>query len=199
MKTIDSRRVTVPEGELDGLRVERFAIGENNLQNLLAFGRSTRPGTYTKLLDGPRLWMSDTDAEIRDHMDAMIRIEDPATRSVLINGLGLGMVVKAAVDTDHVERIDVVESDRRVIDLVGPHYTDDPRVTIHHGDAYEITWPRGTSWDVVWSDIWPDLCTDNLDGMAKLRRRYARRSAWHGCWGRELLIAQRNRDRRQGW
>jgi predicted membrane-bound spermidine synthase len=143
--------------------------------------------------------MSDTDAEWRDHSEAIYRIQRAETRSVLINGLGLGMVVQAALDTDHVERVDVVEKDQRVIDLIGPHYTRDPRVTIHHGDAYTIKWPVGAYWDVAWSDIWLELNADNLDGMATLRRRYARRTGWHDCWGRMLLVAERARWRRQGW
>ena len=33
--------------------------------------------------------------------------------------------------------------DQDVIDMIGPEFAHAPQVTIHHADAYEITWPRG--------------------------------------------------------
>jgi hypothetical protein len=196
--------VTVPEGGLEGIVVERFVVPERSLENLrlrLQGGRDTRPGTYTRLLDGRRIWMSDTDAERRDHIEPYLKIREPSTRRVLINGLGLGMIVRAALRFDHVEHVDVVERDPRIVKLIGRHYTQDPRVTIHEADAYEQAkrWPAGTHWDVGWSDIWPDLCTDNLEDMARLRRSYARRCGWHDCWGRELLRHRRRQEAGMWW
>lgn len=198
--TTREHRVTVPEGEVDGVRVARFDIGDRNcLQNMLEGARATSPGTYTRLdIDG-HLWMSDTDAEWRDHREAVWRIQRPETRTVLINGLGLGMVVQAALDCPHVERVDVVEVDPRVVALVGPHYLRDPRVRIHTADAYTVKWPTGTRWDVAWHDIWRDLCTDNLAEMGRLHRRYGRRCGWQGSWGRPLLEMRRDQERRSGW
>jgi hypothetical protein len=196
------RRVTVPEGQHGRVTVERFEIKRDDLANALAAmksGRGTAPGEYTALMINGRLWMSDTDAEWRDHMPAIRRIQRSETKRVLINGLGLGMVVQAALDCEHVEHIDVVEIDPDVVALVGPHYEASGRVTIHQGDAYDMKWPSGVAWDVVWSDIWVDLCTDNLSEMARLKRKYARRSGWHGCWGQELLQAQKRREQRMGW
>jgi hypothetical protein len=86
-----------------------------------------------------------------------------------------------------------------VIALVGPHYARDPRVTIHHADAYTIRWPVGIRWDVAWHDIWADMCEDNLPGMATLHRRYGRRVEWQGSWGRERILADRRRSRLYGW
>ena len=200
----DLMTVTVPEGELDGLRVERFTVEEHsiaNLREMLHGGRQTRPGTYTSLRAGGTLWMSDTDAEKRDHMEALHQIRNWQAKRVLINGLGLGMVLAAALTFDHVEHVDVVEIDERVIRLVGPHYAG-PRVTIHHADAYEQTknWPAGTRWDVAWHDIWPHLCEDNLAEMARLHRSYGRRVDWQGSWGKKLIEARRSsRQRAGGW
>jgi len=187
--------VTVPEGELDGLRVERFEVGErdiDNLHNAIRHGRGTKPGTYTRLMDNDRLWMSDVDAEKRDHLEPVRRIHGYQAKRVLINGLGLGMVLNAALSFGHVEHVDVVEIDERVIKLVGPYYEADPRVTIHHANAYAQTgrWPTGTRWDVGWSDIWGNISTDDLVDMAKLNRSYGRRCDWHECWGYWLLKRQ---------
>jgi len=189
--------VDLPECEQDGLKVERFTIERNDIHNFRLGARATRPGTYTGLMLNGRLWMSDTDAEKRDHMNATHQMVSWRAKRVLINGLGLGMVLKAALTLDHVEHVDVVEIDERVIRLVGSHYAQDPRVHLHHADAYKQAscWSKGTTWDVGWSDIWPDLCTDNLESMSRLRRSYGRRTNWHDCWGRELLVAIQRREK----
>jgi hypothetical protein len=200
VSALERLTVSVPEGEMDGVRVERFTVERNNLENLrnaLRYGRGTAPGTYTRLMIGDQTWMSDTDAERRDHVCAVWKIAEPTTRRVLINGLGLGMVLAAALSFDHVEHVDVVEIDERVIQLVGSHYSADPRVVIHHADAYEQTrrWPRGTCWDVGWSDIWGDISTDDLPSMGRLNRSYARRCDWHECWCFDLLKRMQAQER----
>jgi hypothetical protein len=192
----DVMTVDVPEGEVDGLHVCRFEVKKDSIENLRLQthgGRQTTPGTYTMLHEegpyGGQVWMSDTDAERSDHFEAYFQIRKERTKRVLLNGLGLGMVLKAALSFDHVEHVDVVEKDERVIRLVGPHYEKDPRITIIHADAYEqmARWPKGTRWDVGWSDIWGDVSTDDLADMTRLNRSYGRRCTWHRCWGQELL------------
>lgn len=200
MSIYDTMTVTVPEGELDGLRVEKFTVLDQSVENFRNSldGRGTKPGTYTKLCTGTTLWMSDTDAEKRDHFEAVRKFNDPWCERVLINGLGLGMVLSAALSLDDIEHVDVVEKDERVIQLVGSHYTKDSRVTIHHADAYEQAkkWPAGTSWDVAWHDIWPSLCTDNLKDMTRLHRSYGRRVQWQGSWGKKGLESIKRQEQR---
>lgn len=203
MNLHEAMTVDLPEGELDGLKISRFTIEPYNLDNMrfALQGRATRPGTYTKLtLDG-QLWMSDTDAEKRDHLEPLLKARELGAKRLLVNGLGLGMVVKAALTLPTVEHIDVVEKDHRVVKLIGPHYEATGRVKVRHADAYDQTklWPTGTRWDVGWSDIWPELSVDNLEGMAKLNRSYGRRCAWHGCWGQGIVKAERDRERRNPW
>lgn len=197
----NSMTVDLVEGELDGVRIERFEIESNDILNQIEgwkTGRSTKPGTYTKLTRNGRLWMSDTDAEKRDHLDVLMEIWRTDAKRVLINGLGLGMIVKGALSLPTVERIDVVEIDARVVELVGRQYAKDDRVRLHLADAYEQakSWPPGTRWNIGWSDIWPDLTTDNLPDMARLNRSYGRRCDWHRCWGQEQI---KTHVRRYGW
>jgi hypothetical protein len=201
INALERMTVTVPEGELDGLRIERFTVTADDpehLYHMLHGGRQTRPGTYTKLSTPTTLWMTDTDAEKRDHLPAVHAIRRWEAQRVLINGLGLGMVLAAALTFDHVEHIDVIEHDERVIKLVGPHYATDPRVKYYLADAFEQArnWPRNSRWDVIWSDIWPSLCLDNLPEMTQLLRSYARRCDWHGCWGRDFLLKVRANQRK---
>lgn len=146
--------------------------------------------------------MSDTTAERQDHADAVARIHLGKAERVLINGLGLGMVLTAALAYDHVKHVDVVEADERVIKLVGPHYQQDPRVNIVHADAYEQmgNWSPGPRmrWDVAWSDIWPDISADNIEGMDRLHKYYSKRSRWHGMWCRKRCLALRRELRSYG-
>lgn len=202
---MDLMAVTVPEGRSGGWVIERFEVQRMSLGNVrnAMEGRGTRPGRYTRLLEykdpsrigsgfmglSDTVWMSDVDAERRDHLPAVRRISQPETRSVLIHGLGIGMVLQAAMTFDHIERIDVVELDERVIEMIGPHYTADSRVRIHHADAYQQghKWPDGSRWDVIWSDIWPDINEDNAEMMRLLKRIYEGRCGWHGFWGADTM------------
>lgn len=210
---IDQYKVDVPEGEKGPWRVEKFEIKADDPEmfifNLQAGSRGVRPGHYTRLMRGSTVVMSDTYAEIRDHIGAIQQIGRPDTRSVLIHGLGLGMVLQAALKCPHVERVDVVEISQDVIDLVGPHYARmaerldqrgrvmagerRERLKIWHGNAYDFEFTPGLRWDVAWHDIWDDISADNLDGMARLNRRYGHRVNWQGCWGQAEARESRRR------
>lgn len=200
----DRFRVKVPEGEVDGAKVKRFTVPEGSLENLrLAFqGRSTKPGDYTGLVVDGKLWMSDTDAEIRDHLEPYHQARRLQAARVLINGLGLGMVLGMVLSEPSVEHVDVVEIDKRVIALVGPTYAADPRVNIIEADAYvqAKAWAPGTAWDMAWHDIWsePDY-ESTLPEMARLHRSYGRRVRWQGSWSREDLLRMRRQARTSPW
>lgn len=198
----DDWKVQIPEGTHGAVEVRHFEVPEHSIENvrlMLQGGRQTRPGNYTALHRNGRLWMSDTDAEVSDHWPADRALyAAPDGARVLVAGLGLGMIVRRALAYDHVSHVDVVEIDPDVCALIGPVYASD-RCTIHQADIYDIAWPKGTRWDVAWFDVWPDLCTDNLESMGRLGRSYGRRCSWSGYWGKELLQAQRRREQRQGW
>lgn len=214
----DRMQVTVPAGEYEGLRVEKFEVKDPDdwteadekrtdvvsplqFYRMMRDGRECEPGWYTRLVDTTvkdddgrsLIWMSDTTAERGDHKEAVSAIEMLKASRVVINGLGLGMVLAAALTYDHVRHVDVVEKDERVIKLIGPHYESDPRVHIHHADAYEQVkaWPRGAHWDVGWSDIWPTIDSENLPGMDELHRFYRLRCQFHGMWARKLCLQMR--------
>lgn len=212
MDVREAMTVTVPEGVSGDVSVRRHVVSaaEARLSAARAAysfsqsGRSVPEGTYTGLFRGSRLWMSDTPSEKADHAFAVHFAVRTGAQRVLINGLGLGMVVSAMLAAPTVTHIDVVEIDADVIALVGEHYQQmaaalGKTLAIHHDDALKIKWAPGVTWDVAWHDIWPDLCTDYLEDMTTLHRRYARRTGWQGSWGKELLILQRQRERRRGY
>lgn len=195
---VDAMKLDLPEINQEGVVVTKFEVSEEDAKwsriRALSDGRGRiSAGTYTKLgIDGA-LWMSDTPDEMRDHSMPFYQAQRRGGR-VLINGLGAGMVLGAMLKLNDVEHIDVVETDERIVRLLGREYAD-PRVTIHYDDAFEIQWPVGTHWDVVWHDIWLDLTEDNLPEMHRLHRKYGRRAEWQGSWGREFLEYQKSRYR----
>lgn len=175
-------QVSIPEGQSGNWRVEHFEVPERSIESmrLAMSGRSIRPGRYTKLMNGHYLVMSDTPAEMRDHYDFVWK----ARGHCLINGLGLGMCLGAALLKPGVTHVTVVEKSADVIHLVGNAYASDERVEIIHADAFDYQPPKGIRYGAVWHDIWNDICADNLDGMIKLHRKYGRRADWQGSWCR---------------
>ena len=177
-------KFTVPKPENASLP-QRLAMLKHELT-----GRPVFPGEYTRLCYGSEIVMSDTPAEIEDHR-AFLNVLEITGGRVLVNGLGLGMAIKGALAIG-ASHVDVVEIDPKLIALVAPSY-DDARVRIHEGDALSFKWEPNTAWDVVWHDIWPTICDDNLPEMKRLHRMYGHRCRWQGSWGRDLLPLRRRR------
>jgi hypothetical protein len=206
--TWEAYKVDVPEGKSGVWLVERFTVNESGsrldaMRNAMhgMGGRYVPPGMYTRLVNTGGVFfdtvMSDTPDEVRDHLSAISR----AAGVCLINGLGLGMVANAMLMKPDVVRVDVVEISADVISLVAPHWKarHGDRLNVINADAFKWRPPAKFIYDVVWHDIWSGICTDNLEGMARLHRVYARRSKWQGSWSRELCQYQRRRERREEW
>jgi hypothetical protein len=146
-------------------------------------------GRYAQLYIDGELYMSDTPTEQRENNELI----QMAYGSVLIAGLGLGMVLVPLLANPNVTSITVVEISQDVIDLVGPHFTD-PRLKIVQADFLKWTPPRGARWDTIYFDIWPTINPDDTLEVSKLRRRYRRRlnkQGWMGEWAQAERRAQR--------
>jgi len=180
-------RVNVPIGVSGDWEISKFTVKEYDIRavSYALYGRPVPPGTYTRLMKKGALdpMMSDTPAEINDHLDFIHQ----ATGKCLLNGLGLGVVLKAILAKPEVTHIDIVEIEQDVINLVWPTYQDGNRVTLYHADAFTIQWPKDKHWDCAWHDIWPALCTDNLPEIAKLKHKYTRKVKYQKAWAEELL------------
>ena len=203
--------------------ISRFKISTRDAIDFnthhLANGHASRfilPGTYTRLMekreegeiqeDGKKwiIWMSDTPAELNDHLEVYNR----ATGRVLIHGLGLGVIVNALILKSEVSEIEVWEIDEDLIKLVGPHLRakakeHGTKLKIVHGDVWQHRPAKGVRWDVVWHDIWPGLGGDNLKPMQKLCARFRSRCEWQECWARDvcrdMAKEARNEERRGGF
>lgn len=189
--TIDIK-VDVPESESGDWKIEKFTVddemvGLHNLRCSFQPGMGNRTmiaGDYTKLSRCGKTIMSDTRAEVMDHMWFV----DVAKDHVLVNGLGLGWVVEALFQKKEVKTITVIEKSQDVINLVKQHYYDkcpkDKYLIIVHADAFDYKPQKGQRFGAVWHDIWEDICGDNIEDMKKLHRKYGRHTDWQGSWCR---------------
>lgn len=198
-------QVTVPKGDSCDWCVDTFTVSKHDsrmdqLRGMFSgHGRYCVPGTFRRLMCGRTVVMSDTRDEIHDHMHPIWKAG--GARKCLINGLGLGVVLQGILRIPSVKRVDVVELSPDVNALVAPHYREmfGERFNLIQADALEYKPPRGERYDVVWHDIWNDICSDNLKEMGTLHRKYGRRTDWQGSWCRGRCEVQARRDRRYSY
>lgn len=194
----------VHEGERGGLKVERFSVSEEDsefdrMRSMISFGSRGRfclPGTYTRLRQRGTIWMSDTRDEILDHRFLM-----RCHGSVLVHGLGLGVALNILIQNPNVEKIEVVEINEDVVELVWPWFKkrdgSEKVEEIRIADALDYDIPRGTRYDFAWHDIWPTICGDNWESMKRLHRRFARRvTVEQDSWQRDR-VKEADRESRE--
>lgn len=198
-------RVSVPPYDHDGVVIERFQISARSAdldQLRAAFNpqrgdRSVEAGRYTRLAVDGQLWMTDTPAECEDHFPVDDAIAGRRNASVLIVGLGLGVVLQRAIDLG-CTHIEVVERDQRIIDAVGPHYQDlaagsEAYVYFHHADIHQWRAGKGSWWDVVWLDIWSAITDEDIPEARRLKHRFRRHADWVGAWADAERAAMKRR------
>ena len=189
--------VTIPELILPGKQGEaelvHFTVDE--AASLMTSFRAVQhpdayvpPGQYAQLRVNGTIMMSDTRME--RHTNAEFTYK--ANGRVLVAGLGLGLILFAIADKPNVERIVVVEKSQDVIDLIGPTLRAkfDDRLEIICADIFDWKPEKGTRFDTIYFDIWPRACTDNLEEMNRLHRRfrtYLCSDGWMDSWRRKEL------------
>lgn len=199
----------IREGKVGMWRVEHFEITREQatMYAISCYGSyeiPPRAGRYTRLCHDQRgVVMSDTRQELWDLytfnslLDSARSYDDSHNNVVHINGLGLGIFSKAALDKAYC--VQVVEIDSDVIDLVGSQlrsmYGD--RITIINGDALEWRPRRGARYAVAWHDIWDVVSYDNYEEYKLLRRRWGHYAFAQGVWA-DWWMKKIVRDER-GW
>lgn len=174
-------KVNLPDMEKGPWKIKKFTTDRVDIHSLVR-GRGVPVGeTFTRLTRNGYLVMTDTPAEQRDHMQAVWM----ATGSCLINGLGIGMVLKNILLKPDVTDVTVIEISQDLIDIVSPFYQD-IRVEFVCASALDYKPPKGKRYGMVWHDIWDNICGDNLPEMARLHRKYGRRADWQGSWAKHL-------------
>ena len=178
--------INVPDGVSGDWTVKTFEVSEQESKatSLRAafhgYNEYVPPGVYKKLTCRGEVVMSNTPMEIRTHWEIIHK----AKGAVLLNGLGLGVCLKAILEKPGVTSVTVIEKSKDVINLVAGTYANDPRVKIIEADALEYKPAKGQRFDCVWHDIWTYICADNLEEMKKLHRKYGKKCDWQGSWER---------------
>lgn len=193
----DKYKVDLPIGKSGDWSIERFEVTEaqaaiERMQSMFNGGRGVPAGEYTSLKYKSHIIMSDTPDEIRDHFSMIYA----ARGNILINGLGIGMVLKACLEKDIVNHATVIEKSSDVIELVGGYYKEKygDKLTIIHEDAFEYKTDKNVKYDAVWHDIWGNISTDNLPEMHKLHRKYGRKTNRQGSWCRSVCERHRKEE-----
>ncbi len=174
----------LPDGVSGDWSISTFEVPKSDLSQKISIfktGRGVPAGIYKRLKRKNTVVMSNTPDEIND-FSHFTRI---AKGSVLINGLGIGCVIKVLLDNPEITKITVIEKSEDVIKLVAPYFKDE-RLTVIHADAFEYTPAKGEHFNFVWHDIWDYICSDNLKEMSKLHRKYGRRTDWQDSWAKSI-------------
>lgn len=124
-----------------------------------------RAGKYWKLLRDGKLWMSNTPDELNDAYE----IINYAQGSLLIAGLGMGIIPWLVLQKGKVGKITIVEIDKDVIKLISPYFKGLP-VEIIEGSIFDFKPKEHYDWG--WFDIWQDISADNRPEYARLRRKF---------------------------
>lgn len=148
----------------------------------------TTPGPYAQLIIDNQLVMSDTQME-RDTNTAVVHY---AKGSVLVAGLGLGMILIPILAKLTVTDVTVVEMNPDVSALVLPalmahlpqaHANKLAVVTASIDDLSPASFNE--KFDTIYFDIWPDRSDTNFDHHARLKATWApalRRKGWMAAW-----------------
>ena len=154
------------------------------------------PGWYMSLRQGDRLWMSDLPRERYTNLRALRYLHG----AVLIAGLGLGMLLPPLLTKDDVTTVTIIEIAPEVVALVGAQFTD-PRLRFVQADILSWQPAKGTRYDSIYFDVWPNVCADNLGEINRLHRRFAHYlnrgnpDCWMSSWAVDELRTIRRRAR----
>lgn len=190
-------------GEVGSARLELYRV--TPLDSLLS-SMSHRPGLsycpegdYMRLIVGGQTMMSDTPTELRTNWD----IIHYSRGSVLIAGLGMGAILPDILSSDKTRSVYVIERLADVIALVAPQLRKLPgsaKLSIMRGDIMEWRPRNGAKFDTIYFDIWPDICTDNLESIRVLHQRFKtfkNPGGWMDSWMADYLRSERRADRRR--
>lgn len=184
------------ESRVGEWEVKNFELSRTDaLMSVFSYGhRAAHAGNYTGLFHDKRgVIMSDTPAELRDLYGFEYALSEHPGR-VHINGLGLGICTKMALDKGY--DVEVVEIDPNVIELVGSQILKlYPHLKIINADCLVYKPSKEDRFAIVWHDIWDTICEDNWPQYNMLHRRYGRKTEWQGSWARYEILRQKRASR----
>jgi spermidine synthase len=197
----------VPEGSQGVAAIRHFTVSKADSQ-FTAIRAFQHPdayvpaGNYCELRVHGGIMMTDTSMEKRSNYE-IVRF---AQGDVFIAGIGIGMILLPILEKPEVTSVTVIEKYPEVVALVEEHIRkaageNASKLKVIVGDVFEYKPAKGEKYDTIYFDIWPDICTDNLEDMTKLHRKFARAKKDPGSymesWMRKRLKAQKRREAKQ--
>jgi len=136
------------------------------------------------LEEDSRVWMSDTPLEYEGIMEHLPYCHG----RVLVGGLGLGMFPHLASKRKGVRKIDVIEKEQKVIDLVF-HQIWTPKMRIICDDIFHYLKTTLIKYDFIYLDIWADYIgsIEDADRAASLAQRCLRERGQVRVWLQALI------------
>jgi spermidine synthase len=183
--------------EISHFEIDEAASRWSMIRASMGREAAVREGKYVRLNINGSLYMSDTQMEKRSNAGFVRN----ANGNVLIAGLGIGLIIAPLLSRENVTKITVIEKYQDVIDLVAPNFTSD-KLEIICADILEWRPSKGQKFDTIYFDIWPDVCTDNLEEINFLHRRFKSKlnrenpNAFMDSWKVEELRYQKRRENR---
>ena len=167
---------TVPPGEIGIARIVHDSPDEFTRLRAAIKGMLLDQSKFVRLFVGDTLMMTDA----RFERISNLTVIDRAKGKALVAGLGIGLILKPLIKA--CSSVTIIEKHADVISLVGPRF---PECTVIHSDIFDWTPAKGTKYDTIYFDIWPDICTDDLDEAQQLHRKfrkYLAKDGWMGSW-----------------
>lgn len=115
---------------------------------------------------------------------------DAAKGSVLIFGLGLGLIILPLLNDSNISKITVVEIDSGLVDIVYPILrTKDnfEKLEVINYDGF--LWSTDKLYDTIYFDIWATIDKNSFNEMSILKKRYIsnlKEGGWIDSWCSEL-------------
>jgi len=103
--------------------------------------------------------------------------------NILIAGLGIGLIILPLLKDKDVKKITVVEKEQDVINLVYKHIKKldkKNKMEVIHDDILTLNLPKEKKFDVIYFDIWNNVCGDNYSVMKMLRKRFRKNTVTNG-------------------
>jgi len=203
----------IPEGKegcakISHLQVTAEASDMTRMRAVLKgdFDQIVREGSYVQLHVKGRLMMSDTQMEQQSNRTFI----QHAKGDVLIAGLGVGLILLPILPREEVTSVTVIEKYPDVIRLVEPHVrkaagSHAAKLTVIEANIFEWKPLRGSRYDRIYFDIWPNVCTDNLDQINRLHRKFGRYCKGQMVsWMQDKLRRRRRKEKKErktwvGW
>ena len=115
-------------------------------------------------------------------------IVNVARGNVLIAGLGIGMILIPLLKDKEVKKITVVEKEKDLIDLIFPKikkHDKSNKLEIIHSDIFDLDLSKEQKFDVIYFDIWDNVCGDFYEQMKNLKKKFRKNRAKGStmfCW-----------------